>query len=177
MKKIVTLIILIASSCFHSQAYSQQSAPKGEFLMSMDIKLDASAVIDKGMRIVNIPGGAVSGPNIKGTVHSPSADWVQILPSGAFKLDVRLLVKTDDGDTIYVSYNGILKHSEQSLEKIRKGEEVTPDDGWYFVAAPTFRTASKKYDYLNSIQAINIYKAMRLGTDGGYVRAEVFAMK
>lgn len=177
MRKIITIIILITSSCLHSHAYSQQTIPKGDFLMFMDIKLDPSAVIDKGMRIVNIPGGVVSGPNIKGTVHPPSADWVQILPSGAFKLDVRLLVKTDDGDTIYISYNGILKHSEQSLEKIRKGEEITSDDGWYFVAAPTFRTSSKKYDYLNSIQAINIYKTMRLGTDGGYVRVEVFAMK
>jgi hypothetical protein len=96
--------------------------------MSIDIKLDPSVVIDKGMRITNIPSGVVTGPNIKGTVHSPSADWVQILPSGVVRLDVRLLIKTDEGEAIYLSYNGVLKHSEKSLEKLRKGEEVTEQD-------------------------------------------------
>ncbi len=177
MKKIIALIILIATNCIYSVAHSQQISPKSEFLMSIDIKFDPPSVIDKGMRIFNISSGVASGPSIKGTIHSPSADWVQILPSGVIRLDVRLLVKTDDGETIYISYNGALKHSEKSLEKLKKGEEMTADDGWYFVSAPTFRTSSKKYDYLNSIQAINHYKVMRMGTDGGYGHIDVFAMK
>lgn len=177
MKKILMIIGIIASCCFHPSAYSQEIFPKTEFLMSIDIKLDPSVVIDKGMRITNIPSGVVTGPNIKGTVHSPSADWVQILPSGVVRLDVRLLIKTDEGEAIYLSYNGVLKHSEKSLEKLRKGEEVTEQDGWYFVATPTFRTSSKKYEYLNSVQAINHYKVMRLGAEGGYVRADVYLVK
>ena len=177
MKKIVSLIIFIASSCIYPVAHSQSLPPKSEFLMSIDIKFDPPSVVDKGMRIFNISDGVVSGPGIKGTIHSPSADWVQILPSGVIRLDVRLLVKTDDGEIIYISYNGALKHSEKSLEKLKKGEEINSDDDWYFVSAPTFRTSSKKYDYLNSIQGINRYKAMRMGTEGGYGRIEVFAVK
>ena len=41
---------------------------------------------------------------------------MQILPSGVVRLDVRLLVKTDDGETIYINYNGALKHSEKGLK-------------------------------------------------------------
>ncbi len=78
---------------------------------------------------------------------------------------------------IYVSYNGVLKHSEKSLNKLKKGEEVTAEDDWYFVATPTFRTSSTKYDYLNSIQAINTYKIMRMGAEGGYARLDMFALK
>ena len=177
MKKIIAFIFLISSACICSMVYSQQVSPKTELLMTIEAKFDPPVVIDQGLRIVNIPSGTISGPNFKGTVQSPSADWVQVLPSGALRTDVRLLIKTDDGETIYVSYNGVVKHSEKSLSNLRKGEEATSDDGMYFLTAPTFRTSSKKYDYLNSIQAINIVKVMRLGANGGYGVVDVFAVK
>ncbi len=177
MKKILTIICFIACSGFHLSAYSQQTFPKSDFLMSMDIKFDAPVVIDKSMRIFNITSGAVTGPDIRGIVQAPSADWVQIMPSGIIRLDVRLLVKTDADDTIFISYNGVLKHSKQSIEKLNKGEEMTAEDGWYFVATPTFRTSSKKYDYLNGVQAINNYKVLRMSKDGGYAHIDVHAVK
>jgi Protein of unknown function (DUF3237) len=177
MKKIIALAYLVFSTCFYSTAFSQEIAPKTEHLMSLDIKFNAPIVIDKGMRIAVVTGGTVSGPNIKGTIQQPSADWVQVLPSGVTRMDVRLLIKTDDGEFIYVSYNGAIKYSEESLVKLRKGEEISPDDGLYAFASPTFRTSSKKYDYLNGIQAVNRYKVFRFGPDGGYASFDVFAMK
>ncbi len=177
MKKIISFIVLLVSISLNSSAYAQQVKPNLEYLMSLDLKLDPSVVIDKNMRITKIASGVVSGTNIKGTIQQPSADWVQILPSGVVRLDVRLLVKTDEGEAIYLSYNGVFKHSEESLEKQKKGEEITPDDGWYAFATPTFRTSSKKYDYLNGIQAVNRVRAFRLGTDGGYAHVDIFALK
>jgi hypothetical protein len=177
VKKFFSFIFLFSCISFNASAYAQQVTPKLEFLMSIDLKLDPSVVIDKNMRITQIASGVVNGPNIKGTVQPPSADWVQVLPSGVVRLDVRLLVKTDEGEAIYISYNGVFKHSDESLEKQKKGEEITPYDGWYAYATPTFRTASKKYDYLNGIQAVNRVKAFRLGADGGYARVDIFALK
>ena len=177
MKKILTFIVLLASASLSSSAYSQQIPPNFEYLMSIDLKFDAPVVIDKSMRITKVTAGVVSGPNIKGTIQPPSADWVQISPSGVIRLDVRLLVKTDEGESIYLSYNGAFKYSEESLEKLKRGEEITPDDGWYAFASPTFRTSSKKHDYLNGIQAVNRYKVFRLGADGGYARLDMFALK
>lgn len=177
MKKIIALACLVFCTCFYSTAHSQEVTPKLEFLMSLDMKFDPSVVIDKGMRITQITSGTVDGPNIKGTVQPPSADWVQILPSGAVRLDVRLLVKTDEGEAIYLSYNGVFKYSGESLEKQRRGEEIGPDDGWYAYAAPTFRTSSKKYDYLNGVQAVNRVKVFRLGSNGGYARVDIFVLK
>ena len=177
MKIITAFIFLFSSFCSCTLASAQQDTPKTELLMTIEAKFDAPVVIDQSMRIVNIPSGTISGPNFKGTVQSPSADWVQVLPSGALRTDVRLLIKTDDGENIYVSYNGVVKHSEKSLSNLRKGEEATSDDGMYFLTAPTFRTSSKKYDFLNSIQAINVVKVMRLGANGGYGVVNVYAVK
>lgn len=177
MKKTLSFLFLFACISLNSAAYSQQVTPNLEFLMSIDLKLDPPVVVDKSMRITKITSGVVSGPNIKGTIQPPSADWVQILPSGVIRLDVRMLVKTDEGESIYVSYNGVFKHSEESLEKQKKGEEVTPEDGWYAFATPTFRTSSKKHDYLNGIQAVNRVKVFRLGAEGGYARVDMFALK
>lgn len=177
MKKLIAISFFLIFNFLYSSAHSQQVLPNSDFLLSMEIKFSAPAAIDKSMRVFNISSGIVSGPNIRGTVLSPSGDWVQILPSGVIRLDVRLLIRTDDGEMIYVSYNGVLKHSEKSLEKLKKGEEVTAEDDWYFVATPTFRTSSTKYDYLNNIQAINTYKIMRMGAEGGYARLDMFALK
>lgn len=177
MKIFFRFVLLFSCISLNVSAYAQQVTPKLEFLMSIDLKLEPSVVIDKNMRITQILTGSVSGPNIKGTVQPPSADWVQVLPSGVARLDVRLLVKTDEGEAIYLSYNGVFKHSEASLAKQKNGEEITPDDGWYAYATPTFRTSSKKYDYLNGIQAVNRVKAFRLGADGGYARVDIFALK
>ena len=87
MKKILTFMVLLASVSLNSSAYSQQIPPNFEYLMSIDLKFDAPVVIDKNMRITKITTGVVSGPNIKGTIQPPSADWVQILPSGVIRLD------------------------------------------------------------------------------------------
>lgn len=177
MKKILNTFVLFSCIYLNSAAYAEQVAPKLEYLMSIDLKLAPSVVIDKNMRITQVASGVVNGPNIKGTIQPPSADWVQVLPSGVVRLDVRLLVKTDEGEAIYISYNGVFKHSDESLEKQKKGEEITPDDGWYAYATPTFRTSSKKHDYLNGVQAVNRVRVFRLGADGGYARVDMFALK
>ncbi len=88
MKKIISYIFLLVCISLNSSAIAQQVKPNLEYLMSFDLKLDAPVVIDKTMRITKIASGVVSGPNIKGTIQQPSADWVQILPSGVVRLDV-----------------------------------------------------------------------------------------
>lgn len=49
----------------NAAAYAEQVAPKLEYLMSIDIKLAPSVVIDKNMRITQVASGVVNGPNIR----------------------------------------------------------------------------------------------------------------
>lgn len=148
-----------------------------EYLFSYLAPLDPPIAIDDGMMIVNVrPGGWVKGKNINGEFVSPGADWLRVMPSGAFRLDVRGLIQTDDGAHIYISYNGIIKNSEESAERLNNGELLTDKDIPYFIAAPTFQTSSEKYASLNEIQTISKMVEIQFGEEG-YVKYDLFVIK
>ena len=148
-----------------------------EYVMTYLAPLDPPVAIDDGMMIVNVrPGGGVKGPNINGKFIAPGADWLRIMPSGVFRLDVRGLIETDDGAHIYISYNGIIKNSMESAERLNNGELLTDKDIPYFIAAPTFQTSSEKYAWLNEVQTINKMVEIQFG-EAGYVKYDVFIVR
>jgi hypothetical protein len=75
-----------------------------EYLMTAHADLDPPHLIDAGSRIVNVREGWVEGPNIKARIIAPGADWLQPLVSGVTRIDVRLTMRTDDEQLIYMSY-------------------------------------------------------------------------
>lgn len=125
MKKFLSFVFLLSCMSLNGSAYAEQVAPKLEYLMSIDLKLEPSVVIDKNMRITQVASGVVNGPNIKGTVQPPSADWVQVLPSGVVRLDVRLLVKTDEGEPIYKLQRGIQTQRRESSQTEKRRRDFT----------------------------------------------------
>ena len=148
-----------------------------EYIFSYEAPLDPPINIDDGMIVVNVrSGGWVSGPDISGKFIAPGGDWLRIMPSGIFRLDVRGLIQTDDDAYIYLSYNGIIKNSFESAERLVKGELLTDEDIPYFVAAPTFQTSSEKYNWLNEIQTINKMVEIQFGEEG-FVKYDVFAIR
>lgn len=148
-----------------------------EYVMTYVAPLGPPTVIDDGMMVVNVkPGGWVKGPNINGKFISPGADWLRIMPSGVFRLDVRGLIQTDDDAYIYISYNGIIKNSQESTERLNNGELLTEKDVPYFVAAPTFQTSSKKYAWLNEVQTVNKMVEMQFGEEG-YIKYDLFIVR
>jgi hypothetical protein len=134
-----------------------------EYLMTVHADLAPPHLIDSGSRIVNVTGGWADGPNIKAKFVAPGADWLQPLPSGVTRIDVRLTMLTDDEQLIFISYNGVIAHSEQSAAKMASGGLASPADGAYFVVAPTFRTGAEKYAWLNRVQAVG--KMVQLSFD------------
>lgn len=90
-----------------------------------------------GRVIVDAGSGSFEGPAMKGTVLGPGGDWVTLQPDGNLRLDVRLLLETDDGAHILMTYKGI-------------GTE----GGKRIVTAPQFETGDERYAWLNSVQAI-----------------------
>jgi hypothetical protein len=144
-----------------------------EYLMTLYARLDAPQAIDESLTVYNASDdGWVKGPKINGTLLAPSADWLQPLPNGASRLDVRATIETDDGALIYISYNGIIRSTEASRAKQQKGELVTSDD-LYFLTAPTMRTSSEKYAWLNHVQCIGKMVELKSG-EGAYVKYDIF---
>ena len=149
-----------------------------EYLMTYQVLLDAPTPIDSSLMVINVKptDGWAKGPKISGTFQAPGADWLRVMPSGALRLDVRAVLKTDDGALIYMTYNGIIQHSPESAERMSRGEVLTASDIPYFVTAPTFQTSSATYAWLNSVQAVSKMVEIKLG-EGGYVRYDTFIVR
>lgn len=113
-----------------------------EFLFHMSGTLAPPAMVPNGPNgtrvIVPITGGTVTGPRINGTLDALGADWLTMRADGTAQLDVRALIRTDDGAVIHTSYKGIMSPT---------------DDGRRIVTAPLFETGDERYAWLNAIQA------------------------
>jgi hypothetical protein len=104
-----------------------------------------------GNRVVGVvAGGTFEGDRLKGTVLPGGSDWIIVRADGAFTLDVRLVLKTDDGALIAMTYKGLRHGSPEVLAKVAKGEPVDPSQ-LYFRTAIFFETASEKYGWLNRL--------------------------
>lgn len=85
-----------------------------------------------------ISHGRWDGERLSGEIVPPGGDWA--LPSGdgtVMLLEVRQVLRTDDGALVYVTYQG----------------RADRNRGTYTVA-PTFETDDERYLWLNSVQAI-----------------------
>lgn len=139
------------------------------WLMSLRGTIPAPVVVTPSLLVFDVLEASIDSPRIKATLSKPSGDWVRIQPNGNWKLDVRLLMITDDGEAVFCYYNGVLRMDPGLNERIASGESV-PGSEIYFRSAPYFETASKKYGWLNDILAIG--KIASFG--GGKVVYDVF---
>jgi hypothetical protein len=177
MQRLAELFAGLAMIAMSGWAGAQSTVPRLEYLMTYEAELEPQVINDKLVIYAVKPGGWVKGPGIRGSFIAPGADWLRIMASGVARLDVRATIKTDEGDLIYITYNGVIQHSAKSYDNLVKGEKVTPADGIYFVTAPTFETTSKKYGWLNGVQAINTFVEARVNPAGSYVRYDVFVVR
>jgi hypothetical protein len=104
-------------------------------------------------RVAVVEGGSFEGPKLKGTVLRGGSDWILARPDGALQLDVRLTLKTDDGEIIGMTYRGFRHGPAAVMERLNRGEIVDPSE-YYFRTAPFFETASEKYGWLNRIVTV-----------------------
>lgn len=142
---------------------------ESRWLMTLRGSIPAPIVITPKLYVFNVLEASIESPRIKAKVVNPSGDWVRIQENGNWKLDVRLVFTTDDGEAIYCHYNGVLRMDEGLGQRLGSGEAI-PGNELYFRSAPYFETASKKYGWLNDILAVG--KMARFG--GGQVVYDVF---
>ncbi len=100
--------------------------------------------------IYPITGGRVEGPHICGDVLPFGADFAVQRTDGVAVLDVRALLRTDDGAEIYAFYPGhVHQQSLGPFGDLPAGEN-------YFRTTPRFETSSEKYAWLNRIIAVGV---------------------
>jgi len=115
-------------------------------------------------RITVISGGRFEGEKLRGEILPVGgADWQSVRPGdGTWLLDVRLGLKTDDGEHIMMSYQGLRHGPKEVLDAIARGEAVSPND-YYLRMAARFETASNKYDFLNRLIAVGVGHRLPIG--------------
>ncbi len=133
---------------------------RSEFLFDVELTVGPPREVGRtplGLRrIVAVTGGNFSGPRLKGVVEpAPGGDWLLQRADGAFELDVRVTLRTDDDALVFMRYRGIRDAAPEVAARLAAGEAVDPSE-YYFRTAPTFETASEKYAWLNRILAIGV---------------------
>jgi hypothetical protein len=93
--------------------------------------------------VVDVVDIRISGDRLNARMKgTAAADWGSLSADGAFGLDVRFTVETDDGALIFVQYHGRCDLS---------GGIENPGPVY---AAPRFETGDPRYSWLNTLQAI-----------------------
>ena len=150
----------------------EASPPKLKYVMTYQANLESAQPVAKDRLIFNATGGWLKmADGTEGTFINPCADWLQILPGGTFKLDVRCTIKIADGALIYMEYTGRIKLSKTGAEKFDKGESLSGDDA-YFVASPTFHTMSEKFVWMNDAVFVNQW--VETGANASYVKYDTY---
>ena len=177
MKLIAIAVTTVVTLCgWTLRADAQSSEVTTEYLMTYLAPTERYP-IDSSTVVINLrPGGWVKGPRVSGKIIPPGGDWQRIMPAGVTRLDVRLLIETDDGALIYMTYNGIAVVSKEVTDALSRGEVVTGKTVPYFVTAPTFQTSSEKYSWLNTVQAVGKMVELKRG-EGAYVKYDVFIVR
>jgi hypothetical protein len=138
---------LAASANENEVRPAQDDKLQSEFLLDLTLEAQTPQNLGSaggGRLIVPLSGGTFAGPRLKGTIIPPGGDWIVQRPDGSRVLDVRILLQTDDGQKIYVSWRGIA---------------FTPPGGAFNARIlPVFETAAPKYAWLNNVVAVGVYQ-------------------
>ena len=128
-----------------------------EHLMTLALEVDEPQVISNTpvgtRRIVYVRGGRFDGAELSGMVLPGGGDWILERSDGAFQLDVRITLLTEDRDLIYMTYRGIRHASSEVMERLSRGEPVGEDE-YYLRTTAFFETGAEKYTWLNRIVGI-----------------------
>lgn len=147
---------------------------KSRHLFSLDIELHPTIELGRtplgGRRIFPVSGGRFSGDRLRGEIlpHAGS-DVLLVRSDQSREQDVRMLLRTDDGEVILMTYRGRAHQSPEVSARLAAGEYVPPLD-YYLRTAPFFETASETYSWINSIASIGVGERQ----PDGSVRYEVF---
>jgi len=145
------LLLLVAAPFVHAQEVPDP--PGLEFAFEVRAEVADPTVVGvlptgQMRRIIDIIGGTIEGPNLKGRIVPGGADWQLIRGGDGFTdIDARYTLETDSGDLIYVTNIGIRHASPDVMRRLNAGEVVDQSE-IYFRAVPKFETAAPELEWL-----------------------------
>jgi hypothetical protein len=122
------------------------------------------------LRLANVQGGSFEGTRLRGKVLGGGTDWQTLRVDGTVLLDARIVLQTDSGALIAVTYKGVRHGPSEVMARLGRGERVDPAS-YYFRIVPSFATSDPTLDWLNRIVAIGT--GQRLPEGPSYLVHEV----
>ena len=98
--------------------------------------------------VIAVTGGWVKGDRISGHPIGPGGDWAVVGADGFAQLDVRTLVRTDDGADLYMHYTGSLELTEPVMTAMLSDGETAFDDQ-YFRTQVRVESGDDRYSWVN----------------------------
>lgn len=123
-----------------------------DMMVHLQDPLDVGATPKGSRQILIGDRGVFKGERLEGIILPNGADWFLVRPDGVGELDVRVVLRTDDEELIYMRSEGFLKYTREMAKTVLSGT-ADPSD-YYFRERTVFETGSEKYNWLNSIVAI-----------------------
>ena len=105
-------------------------------------------------RATFIESGSFEGDRLRGQVLG-GMDWQLVRDDGAFELDIKLMMRTDDGKEIAMSCRGLRCGPQGVMDDLAKGVAVDPSQ-YYFRVQASFEASDPELDWLNRIFAIGL---------------------
>jgi len=143
------------------------------FTMSADLapSLDAGDG-PLGRRALNaVSRGRFVGPKLNGDINPGTGDWM-LTRNGVRVVDARVVLKTDDGALIHMSYGGRIMIPDDLVNDMRdltRRHHIDPTR-YYFRTTPVFETGAQRYAWLNGVVSIGFGRLV----EGGGVAYDVF---
>jgi hypothetical protein len=112
-------------------------------------------------RIGLVQGGSFVGERLSGEVVIGN-DWQTVRDDSCTKLDVRLVLRTNDGVLIVMTYTVLRAGPPDVMRSLDKGEAPDPSS-YYFRMSPMFETGANKYDWINRIISVGVGQRLAEG--------------
>jgi uncharacterized protein DUF3237 len=127
-----------------------------------------------GRRTLNaVAKGEFHGERLSGELNPGTGDWM-LTRNRIRVVDARVVLRTDDGALIHMSYGGRITFPDELEKAVRdlSNRHLIDPAKYYFRTTPLFETGAAQYAWLNAIVAIG---KGRLIEDGG-VAYDVFEL-
>lgn len=136
--------------------------PRLKLLFHMDARIGGSfdgGEGPTGRRILDQVGtGTFAGERLRGRLAPGSGDWRLLRTDGISSMDARVILQTDDGAVIHMSYGGRVRVPADLIAAVRdpaRRGEVDPG-AYYLRTQPTFETGAPAYRWLNDIVCLGV---------------------
>lgn len=127
------------------------------FVVTFEVGYDRAVHTSEGPNGIRslfpIDGGSFEGERLRGTVEPNGADWVHWRPDGAMAIDVRVMLKTDDGAAIAMTYTGVTSGAAEPMNRFLTRQKYAFEE-IYSRTTPRFETGDQRYSWLNTTIAV-----------------------